>query len=292
MRIGLITDTHSNPWGQEAVLKTLRAEGIPKKDTYDLGDNAGMFPEVIAAADLSIRECSLHLMGNHDAVLAGHFEDDPRRAERIGAIKENKKKIEDEGRLDLIRWFGSLPINYVYFTHNAVFGTRNPKDKEFMLARFGPTIVDPENQRYDSKITKLLEVSNFPQQVLVRGHAHTPSVHKIKRGLEKIVPGMVSERIMVKGEGLLEVMIDPEFTYIFTVGSACGANTMFTPDGQLDYRPSGAFIEYDLDSQTGKASLFRVNEGYDSKAFIRSVESNVAWENFEEAQKQINHLKI
>ena len=294
MRIGIITDSHSNPWGQEAVLGLLRKEGIGKADTYDLGDNAGMFPEAVAACDIARAECSFSLLGNHDAVLIGYFEDDPKRWERIAALEENKKKVLVDGREDLFGWLDSLALDRteegVYFVHNSPFEPKDLRSREYMIARFGPSMVDPSNPKHDAGKSKLLEISNSPNQIIVRGHAHIPQILKVRRGLEREVEGMVEE-IDMKGRDSLDVKIEPDFVYIITVGSTCGANTMFTKDEDLDYRPSGGIIEYDAEKSAGKINLFRTTEGYNVQRFIDSVKRYSAWGRFEEAQRQITHLE-
>ena len=76
MEIGIVSDSHSNPWGQAAVIKHLRERGIGGENTYNLGDITGMFPEVIPTIEMAKAECQLTLIGNHDAVLIDYFEDD------------------------------------------------------------------------------------------------------------------------------------------------------------------------------------------------------------------------
>jgi len=221
MKAGIISDSHSNPWGQQTVLREIREREIPIKYTYNLGDVSGMFPAVIEAVEKAREECKVSLLGNHDGVLIHCFEDDPRREERIQALRKNRTRIMLANRQDLFEWFGSLPIDFseqgVYFVHNSPFGEKNPNKIEYMLARFGQGMRDPKDPKFDSEESRLLQASNFPQQVIVRGHSHLPSVHKIKRGLKKVRNNMVSVERLGVNQDNLEVNIDPDFNYIVTV---------------------------------------------------------------------------
>ena len=89
----------------------------------------------------------------------------------------------------------------------------------------------------------------------------------------------------------LEVTINPDFFYLVEVSSTCGANTMFTKGEDLDYRPGGGIITYNSSSKNGKILLFKTNEDYDADSFVKSVKSNKDWNEFPEAQKQIEYLE-
>lgn len=302
MKLGLISDSHSNPWGQEAVIKYLREEGIEKEFTHNLGDVSGMFPDVIPAIELTRQECAGgNIMGNHDAVLLEHFEDMPKRWERIEALRYNRKTIKSEDRQDLLDWLSSLPVEQtcedLYFVHNMPFeikGTNKSKDshnRDYMLGRFTQTMREPSESKYDPSLSKIVDISQFPQQVIMRGHAHLPSIYKIKRGLEKPFENGLELKKMRAGEDNLTMIIDPDFIYVITVGSACGANTMFTRDNELDYRPAGGIIEYDRENQRGIINLFRKTNDYKVSKFIESVRANPLWKEFPEAQRQVKIME-
>lgn len=95
IRIGIITDAHSNPWGQKAVLNYLRREGIEREDTFDLGDLVGMFPQCMETVKIARAESGHGILGNHDAMLLGYFKDDPERQERIAALNHNKVYLDE-----------------------------------------------------------------------------------------------------------------------------------------------------------------------------------------------------
>jgi predicted phosphodiesterase len=295
MRIGLITDSHANPWGPEVAIKYLRDRGIEKKDTHNLGDVTGMFPEVVAAIETVRGECETSILGNHDAVLLDYFEDVSKRWERIAALEQNRERLNSEGREDLVEWLSSLQVDRidggVYFVHNSPFGSKDPCDRGYMLDRFGLLMKAPSDHKYNPQISKLQEVSQSLQQVIVRGHSHLPSVYRVRRGLNHVTNDIITSFRLGKGEDSLTMDMDPDFVYVITVGSACGANTMFTRDEDLDYRPMGGIIEYDEGSGRGKITLFRTDEGYSVDKFIASVKANPLWSEFTEAQRQVNHLR-
>ncbi|MBS3072634.1 metallophosphoesterase family protein [Candidatus Pacearchaeota archaeon] len=295
MEIGIVSDSHSNPWGQASIIEYLREMGINKENTYNLGDITGMFPEVIPTIEMAKAECQLTLIGNHDAVLIDCFEDDSKRDERIKAIKLNRKELEEKSRYDLIDWISSFSIDHlkrgVYLVHNSPFGAKDSKSKRYMLARISESLRDPSNPMYDQNNSNLISLSQYPRQVIVRGHAHAPSIQRVKRGLSNPEENMAEYISMEKGRTLLEIDIDPDFTYLVTVGSACGANTIFTKDIDLDYRPSGGIISYDQKREEGKITLFRTTKNYAFHKFIESVRNNHKWDNLPEAQKQIGYLE-
>lgn len=281
-RVGIVTDAHSNPWGQDAVFDYLKREEVDSK--IHLGDMVGMFPHPSEVIDRAREECRVILLGNHESIMLRDFEDDSRkRWERVMATYINWFQVTQEQR----NFLDSLPLehvdNGVLYVHNSPF---NPKErtKKYMHDRFQ---IAEDN-------SKILTLSNSDYQLVFKGHSHKGSVWKIRRGLNEVKEGDVVETPLRRSTELSDTLVTPidsDFVYVFEVGSACGANTIFTKDEDLDYRPSGAFFDYDIRTQTGKVTLFRTRERYDIEAFVRSVESNPRWEKFEEAQKQIAHLK-
>ena len=282
-RIGIVTDAHSNPWGQDAVFDYLEREGVDRK--IHLGDMVGMFPNPREVIDRAREECGVILLGNHESIMLRDFEDDSRkRQERIMAAYINWFQVTQEQR----DFLDSLPLEYVdngvLYVHNSPF---NPKERteRYMHDRF----------QIANNNDKILELSNSDTCSLVfKGHSHKGSVWKIKRGLREVKEEDVVETHLRRSTELSDTLvtsIDSDFVYVFEVGSACGANTIFTKDEDLDYRPSGAFFDYDSRTQTGEVTLFRTEKNYNIEAFVKSVKSDSRWEKFEEAQRQINYLK-
>jgi len=303
MRIGIITDAHSNPWGQEAVLNYLRREGIDKEHTLDLGDIVGMFPGCLETVRVSIAEAGRGILGNHDAMLLQYFEDTPQREERIAALDYNRRDISSSSDQDkIMAYLQSLPTTMswdgVTFVHNSPFHT-NPYKETDMHHRFGESMRDPSDKKYDPKTSLLLKLAQHSDQLVIRGHSHSASYMGVPKDLTEATTGCLTKKpkpregaVSSRGD-IWTVPIDPDHNYVLVAASACGANTMFTPDGKLDYRPAGMIVEYDPGRQQGEITFFTVMEGYDHQKFVNSVLNDQRWQApvFEEARKQIEHLQ-
>lgn len=254
-----------------------------------------MFPEVVPALEMAFDECILTLLGNHDAVVLQHFEDTPERVERIKACELNRQRIREEVReKGLLYLLGKSPIEHtregVYFVHNFPFSAKDSHDKNYMLARLSPVLTNPSNPKFSQENSKLVEMSNFPQQVIIRGHSHEPSIYRVKRGMQKIEDCDIFCKEQEKMD-LVTLKIEPDFVYMVNVGSAGGAQTMFMKDEELDYRPAGAIVEYSQETGRGKIILFR--DSYNPKQFIDSFRNNPLWQDsiFKEANKQVRALE-
>lgn len=300
-RIGIITDAHSNPWGQEAVLKYLRNEGIEREDTLDLGDLVGMFPRCIDTVRTAKAESGYGILGNHDAMLLEYFEDNPMRQERITALRNNRADLTSDSE-GILAYLQSLPttlsLRGISLVHNSLFHT-NPYDESQMHVRFGLGMKNPNEKDYDPQKSLVSSVSKLSDQIIIRGHAHSASVYQVKRDLSESTSDGVRNlskpregAVSTRGD-IWKVDLDPDFKYVLVSASACGANTLFTPDERLDYRPAGLIVEYDIHAQRGKATFFTVVDGYDHQKFIDSVIKDKRWEDevFSEARRQIEHLQ-
>lgn len=284
MRIGITTDTHANPYAQESVINYLDLEGIDL--LCNLGDLVGMFPDVVPVVERAREECDINLMGNHDSILLRDFQDDGKRWERITTIYFNSFSLGQE-HLDFLN---SLPLEYrmdgLLFVHNSPFDPKE-RTKEYMHARL-QLMENPSN---------MLQLSNSQDHVVIKGHSHRSQVYKIKRGLKSFNEGNMEVLNLDKKFSVRDTLssekikIDPDFFYLIEVPSTCGANTMFTKEEDLDYRPGGALIEYDSRSSRGEITLFKTLRNYDINSFIKSVKSNKNWIEFSEAQKQIRYLE-
>lgn len=302
-RIGIITDCHSNPWGQEAVLDYLRKEGVDKENTFDLGDLVGMFPRCMETVKIAMGESRYGILGNHDAMLLNYFEDNSKRKERIAALKNNRADLVlAEDSEEILKYLKSLPtsrrVGGISFVHNSIFHT-NPYDEKQMHIRFSHVMANPSEKGFDLQESIVSRVSQFCDQIIVRGHAHSAQVYQVKKDLTERISDGVRDlakprdgSVSTKGD-IWEIDLDPDFKYVLVCASACGANTMFTQDEKLDYRPAGLIVEYDINSQNGKARFFTVVQGYDHQKFIDSVNNDKRWndEVFEEAKRQIKHLQ-
>ena len=280
MRIGITTDTHANPWAQNAVFKYLKTREIDS--LYNLGDLVGMFPDVVPVVERAKDECNVNLLGNHDSILLRDFQDDGKRWERIVAIYFNSFSLKQEHLDFLNSLYLEYKINGLLFVHNSPFDPKE-RTKEYMHARLGL-----------DNFHKILQLSNSENHVAVKGHSHRARVYKIRKGLNAINEGDVEIFNLNKSNSssdTLEVVINPDFFYLVEVSSTCGANTIFTKEEDLDYRPGGGIITYDSSSKNGKILLFKTNEGYDADSFVKSVRSNKDWNEFPEAQKQIKYLE-
>jgi len=164
--VAVISDIHGNLEALEAVLQSIRAEGID--EIWCLGDIVGYGPNPRECVDLVARNCGLCLMGNHDwAVLNTPLGFNSFAARMIYRTKEWMKITETSTEQERQRWefLAGLPLQSVQGEFLLVHASPRAALSEYVL----PTDVD-----YDrGKLYDIFEM--FPRYCLV-GHTHVPCV--------------------------------------------------------------------------------------------------------------------
>jgi|Deesub1362A_J573_1020465.scaffolds.fasta_scaffold00078_85 putative phosphoesterase len=150
MRIGIISDIHSNLIALEKVLEKL--------ENCDMivcaGDVVGYYPYFNEVVELLRKERIDSVMGNHDyAVVNGNFSGMNTYARISGTYTRNKLKEEN------MEWISNLPLKMEFEKFNLYHGTPSDTNDAFMVYIF-PTF---------PLIGKILEVEG---KNVVVGHTH------------------------------------------------------------------------------------------------------------------------
>lgn len=157
MRIGLISDVHSNLPALEAVLSAM-----PEVDAIVCaGDVVGYYTWPGECVDILIERDVPTVMGNHDRAVV---ED---TAFRFGGsagagLEVSMNKVRDRHR----EWLASLPDDLVHF------------DGEVRVVHGHP--LDPDRYTYPEEVTGDILVD---EPVLVLGHTHIQFVESVEGGL-------------------------------------------------------------------------------------------------------------
>lgn len=163
MKIGILSDAHSNPHGLNICLEVLKKSGVNK--IIYLGDSIGYFgqPGPVLKKLQSVN--AICLMGNHEAMLLGYMKYN-RAKEKIYKIKENANKISRSQLKRIAIWLpfyeertGGHRILYVHGSPwNPIDGYVYPDDN---LGRF----------------------PFLPYDAIFMGHTHRPFMSKVNNVL-------------------------------------------------------------------------------------------------------------
>jgi len=162
--LAIISDIHGNVEALEAVLQTIRADGID--EVWCLGDIVGYGPNPKECIDLVSRNCSICLMGNHDwAVLNTPMGFNSFAARMIYRTKECMKLTESSTEQERARWefLSELPLQSVQEKALLVHASPRAALSEYIL----PTDVD-----YDRG--KLYDIFEMLDRYCFVGHTHVP----------------------------------------------------------------------------------------------------------------------
>jgi len=179
-KIAVISDIHSNIYAFESVL-----QDIQKRKNIDeiicLGDVVGYYPYPNECIDLVKENCSLVLLGNHDA---GVIQSEPQFCfnstawEMIVYTQKNITKINYD-------WLTSLPRKRVleknkkkmYLVHGSPFSTF-----DYFHANSKESYIPMLEEAYEKIKTNFLMV----------GHTHMPAIVKTKK-ITLVNPGSVGQ---------------------------------------------------------------------------------------------------
>jgi len=165
MRLGIISDIHSNYIALENCIKFLKKNNVDA--IYNLGDSIDYFPYSEKVFDLLKSNNVFSVLGNHDAMVTGIL-DPIDSSEKIFRTRETIQKISKENFnwLKLKSPFIELQVGnneYVIFVHGTPW---DPLEGRFM----------PEYH--------LEELKRTPYKAIFMGHTHSPFLY---RSSEKLI---------------------------------------------------------------------------------------------------------
>ncbi|MHA1200679.1 MAG: metallophosphoesterase family protein [Candidatus Heimdallarchaeaceae archaeon] len=179
-KIAIISDVHANIYALEAVLKD-----IQRKRNIDeiicLGDVVGYYPYPNECIELIKEQCSLTMLGNHDAGVIGDepsFYFNPVAYEMITWTKENIKP-------EHMQWLTTLPRRR----------TIEKNGKSIYLVHGSPFKVFDYMDSHSEKHWNVMLGEAFEKiqtGVLIVGHTHVP-VRKKFKGKHFLNPGSVGQ---------------------------------------------------------------------------------------------------
>ncbi|QSX00598.1 metallophosphoesterase family protein [Haloterrigena alkaliphila] len=169
MKVGLISDVHSN----RVALETVLAEMPPVDELLCAGDAVGYNPWPAACVD-ELRERDVPtVMGNHDAAVAG---DAPFRFNGMAraGVEHAKRRLDD----DQLAWLEALPAERFECDGRVKLVHGHPDDPDRYTRYTHPDEFSP----------RLLG----DEDVLVLGHTHVQGVRKFAEGIV-VNPGSVGQ---------------------------------------------------------------------------------------------------
>jgi predicted phosphodiesterase len=107
MQIAIISDIHANREALEAVLE--RCESIEVDEILCLGDIVGYGASPNECCDLVREYCTVALLGNHDAAVAGAMDTDYYYEAARRVLFWTRERLSEEN----FRWLYSLPYSHV-----------------------------------------------------------------------------------------------------------------------------------------------------------------------------------
>ena len=167
MKIGLISDLHSNREALNAVLEHLRGQDVDK--IYCLGDVVGYGPEPEFCVDVVRGHAELCLMGNHDDALfrsASDFNPHARGAIEYTRAQMQPKWYSSSEKKERWSWLEKLPLSHQEGRFLFVHGSPRDPVREYVLPTDG--FLNPE---------KLRSIFDSFEGVAVAGHTHHPGIH-------------------------------------------------------------------------------------------------------------------
>jgi len=167
MKVGIISDLHSNREALNAVLEHMDTQGVDK--IYCLGDVVGYGPEPEYCVDVVRERAELCLMGNHDEALFHDALDFNPHAR--GAIDYTRERLRPRwyssgAKKRRWAWLEKLPETQEEGRFLFVHGSPRDPVREYVLPTDG--FLNPE---------KLRAVFESFAGVAVAGHTHHPGIH-------------------------------------------------------------------------------------------------------------------
>lgn len=178
MKIGLLSDIHSNCYALESVMKEASKRGINK--FIILGDIFGYYPWAKETFNL-IKKMQIFkiVKGNHDYIVEGKLK---------SSLSKEIHVIAKKNRNDLKRFAPkSLAwLNNLSFAENFKY-----ENYEYTICHGTPE--DPINGRYYPDNNKKYMWFPKKNQIVIMGHTHYPLEKKLSNGGKIINPGSVGQ---------------------------------------------------------------------------------------------------
>lgn len=220
MRIGVLGDVHSNYEALQAVVRSMRSDGVDH--WVQVGDIVGYGADPVPCLDLIRALGCTVCIGNHDAAVLDLLDMDYFNSYARAAIEWTRTKLRAED-LEYLRSLKSVVHHAEYtLTHGSLH----------FPEQFGYVLTKVEAQE---------SLRNQPTRMGFVGHSHVPAVYREREGAKF---------------GELEVLYDAE---IETTIQGCRKVLMNVGSvGQpRDEDPRAAYALYDVD--TGRIAIRRVS---------------------------------
>ncbi|HIE05517.1 MAG TPA: metallophosphoesterase [bacterium (Candidatus Stahlbacteria)] len=181
MRIGIISDIHSNLEALNKVLAEIAKEGV--EEVWCLGDVVGYGADPNECVDLVRDRCRVCIGGNHDWASIGKTDITYFNPVAKAAVLWTKDELTEAN----IRFLEQLDLEW--------------KDDRFLLVHATPSAPDKWHYLFD-RAEYQKEFDHFKETVCFIGHSH--------------IPGFVDDRLKLHYPPL---DLDPKSRYIINVGS-------------------------------------------------------------------------
>lgn len=188
MKVGIISDIHSNKEALEAALQTLAQRGVDR--IVCAGDVVGYGPDPASCIG-RLQELGIQTVkGNHDAAVAGEVSDTEFNRWTQSAVQWTRNQLSKNEKA----WLAGLPYQY--------------HAKDFFLAHAAP--IHPEDWEYVFHPYQApYHFEGFSQRLGWIGHTHIPK-------LFQLFDQRVTE---ISGEGDGPIPLIPGARYLVNVGS-------------------------------------------------------------------------
>jgi diadenosine tetraphosphatase ApaH/serine/threonine PP2A family protein phosphatase len=166
VRRALISDIHGNLEALSAVLADIQRRGID--EIYFLGDVVGYGPNPEECTDLTMKNCKLHLLGNHDdALLRKAVGFNPLAKSAIDCTRERMKPDQSSQPQERARWEYLESLQRIHAEAGLTFVHASPRDYIFEY-------ILPSSAHFERE--KLKDVFTRFERVCFVGHSHLPGV--------------------------------------------------------------------------------------------------------------------
>ncbi|MCM8766725.1 MAG: metallophosphatase family protein [Candidatus Omnitrophica bacterium] len=189
MKIGIISDIHSNLESLQSAIKFLEKNKIDK--ILICGDIIGYGPDPNECINLVLESADIILKGNHED---GILRKDYSRFKKYARITLEWTAKEIEEKIEQIeKWGEKKEIEDLFFVHGS--------------------ITDPYYKYIFNIMAAKEEFKKLEKRICFVGHTHIPVIFRKNIETENI------EKIQVDFSGKIEIEIEENFKYIINVGS-------------------------------------------------------------------------
>jgi len=172
MRLGILSDIHSNPFALNAVLKDFKSYNV--EIVLCAGDVVGYYADPNEVCELLRQTVNATIRGNHDAYVTGELT--PREGHRVAYRTDWTREVLTK---DNYNWLATLSVEASFRFGSGSIKLRHasPWDEE--------TYLYPNSKR-------LNDIHLGVREVLILGHTHWPMVVRCGEGII-VNPGSVGQ---------------------------------------------------------------------------------------------------